>query len=407
MRSVAWGLPNLVDLAQLTVILRHFLCVSTFNWAQKLTANGPMGNECKCCKKEDDSPRNEVTLLQAPGTAVLPWYAGHAQAEEMSEKEYNQKLLKVVLRVQRHWRVVTARKVFANKAAASYTGSTADKQTFLLHWQAKYIIANNLPANDAHWDSDDPAWIGKASMSKRHRFLIRRNLHWRWFNALVFGMMDEQERVFPMSTCAQDALTEIRLMKEAALTWVNGARASEGWSHNVGLFFHVYGHNSVNSLHLHVVDLDFTGPSFESQKFKNLPMDAVLQVLEQEAAGTSDRCETSAMSSFPAIDESIDLKQETVKASPVLNDADMYRRARMKLYELGGVRALRDQLRRQGFLKAGSPKLTTSNKPFNVFARLAYQDTVGRALYASDTTFNKITGRSEGLSPKSASSALS
>ena len=84
----------------------------------------------------------------------------------MSEKEYNQKLLKVVLRVQRHWRVVTARKVFANKAvlsektasytasfsrnrrdakvtigpvceaAASYTGSTADKQTFLLHWQA-------------------------------------------------------------------------------------------------------------------------------------------------------------------------------------------------------------------------------------------------------------------------------
>ena len=36
--------------------------------------------------------------------------------------------------------------------------------------EAKYIIANNLPANDAHWDSDDPAWIGKASMSKRHRF---------------------------------------------------------------------------------------------------------------------------------------------------------------------------------------------------------------------------------------------
>lgn len=121
------------------------------------------------------------------------------------------------------------------KAAVSYTGSTANKQTFLLHWQAsivgfprfqelrvevrlnsygrlpedfflsdlgtwiwvwsiffgecqaKYIIANNLPANDSHWDSDDPGWVGKASMSKRHRFLIRRNLHWRWFNALVFG----------------------------------------------------------------------------------------------------------------------------------------------------------------------------------------------------------------------------
>ena len=33
-------------------------------------------------------------------------------------------------------------------------------------------------------------------------------------------------------------------VQEAALTWVNGARESEGWSHNVGLFFHVYGHNS-------------------------------------------------------------------------------------------------------------------------------------------------------------------
>ena len=57
--------------------------------------------------------------------------------------------------------------------------------------EAKYIIANNLPANDAHWDSDDPSWVGKASMSKRHRFLIRRNLHWRWFNALVFGGLPE------------------------------------------------------------------------------------------------------------------------------------------------------------------------------------------------------------------------
>jgi hypothetical protein len=56
-----------------------------------------------------------------------------------------------------------------------------------LEFQAKYIIANNLPANDSHWDSDDPGWVGKASMSKRHRFLIRRNLHWRWFNALIFG----------------------------------------------------------------------------------------------------------------------------------------------------------------------------------------------------------------------------
>ena len=32
--------------------------------------------------------------------------------------------------------------------------------------------------------------------------------------------------------------------QEAALTWVKGVREVEGWSENVGLFFHVYGHNS-------------------------------------------------------------------------------------------------------------------------------------------------------------------
>ena len=51
-----------------------------------------------------------------------------------------------------------------------------------------HIIANNLPANDAHWDSDDPGWVGKASMSNLHWFLIRRNLRWRWFNALIFHL---------------------------------------------------------------------------------------------------------------------------------------------------------------------------------------------------------------------------
>lgn len=27
-----------------------------------------------------------------------------------------------------------------------------------------------------------------------------------------------------------------------------------GWSDRVGLFFHIFGHNSVNSLHLHILD---------------------------------------------------------------------------------------------------------------------------------------------------------
>ena len=35
--------------------------------------------------------------------------------------------------------------------------------------------------------------------------------------------------------------------------------AGEEWGPEVGLYFHVYGHNSVDALHLHVLDLDCTG----------------------------------------------------------------------------------------------------------------------------------------------------
>ena len=50
----------------------------------------------------------------------------------------------------------------------------------------------------------------------------------------------------------------------------------------MGLFFHVYGHNSVNALHLHIVDLDATGPTYAALGHKNLPLEAAMQVLSQE-----------------------------------------------------------------------------------------------------------------------------
>jgi len=53
----------------------------------------------------------------------------------------------------------------------------------------------------------------------------------------------------------------------------------------VGLFFHVYPHNSVQSFHLHIVDLDATGPTYEVMKYKNMPAEDVLAVLRAEAAG--------------------------------------------------------------------------------------------------------------------------
>merc|ERR1711920_773850 len=106
-------------------------------------------------------------------------------------------------------------------------------------------------------------------MSRNHRFLVTRNLFWGWFNVLVFGMLDN----------LQEAIDTLQRMREAALLYV---QTKEGWSSNVGLFFHVYSLSSVNSLHLHIVDMDQVGPTYDVIKHRNMCLDDVLNVLEEE-----------------------------------------------------------------------------------------------------------------------------
>ena len=33
----------------------------------------------------------------------------------------------------------------------------------------RFMVARNMPANDEHWDSNEKEWVGRASMSQRHR----------------------------------------------------------------------------------------------------------------------------------------------------------------------------------------------------------------------------------------------
>jgi len=149
------------------------------------------------------------------------------------------------------------------------------EQEWLGAWKERYQICCNMPDNDANWDSDDPDWVGRASMSMRHRFITTKNLHWQWFNALSFGLVPPEDG----GVSLEDAIAELQDMKAAALFYASNAH---GWSSNVGLFFHVFGHNSVNSLHLHVLDMDHVGPTFKKLNYKNCPLDAVLKVLEEE-----------------------------------------------------------------------------------------------------------------------------
>lgn len=108
-------------------------------------------------------------------------------------------------------------------------------------------------------------------MSQR-RFLLIRDLDWQWFNVLTFGVFGREEGL-------RQGLRVLEEMREAALGY---CRQTEGWSANVGLFFHVYAHSSVNSLHLHILDLDRLGPTYAKLDFKNLPLDCAVRTLQYE-----------------------------------------------------------------------------------------------------------------------------
>ena len=134
---------------------------------------------------------------------------------------------------------------------------------------------------------------------------------WTWFNVLTMGLVDvaKEDAVHPDEEEMREAETSIELnlrtlesaqacltkMREAAYAFVKEDTKS-GWSlrkvttatgeqlADIGLFFHCYPHCSVNSLHMHIVDLSETGPTYPMFKHKNLRMDIVLTVLETEIA---------------------------------------------------------------------------------------------------------------------------
>jgi len=140
---------------------------------------------------------------------------------------------------------------------------------------ARFFVAQNRPELDAQWASADAEWLGKASMAQRHQFLLIKSLSWDTFNCATLGLdATRGGRVAALKEALQ-------LLDDLESTAREYARLS-GWSANLGLFFHSFPLNSVHALHLHMLDMDTTGPTFQHLNHKNLPLDAVRQVLRQE-----------------------------------------------------------------------------------------------------------------------------
>ena len=149
-------------------------------------------------------------------------------------------------------------------------------------YASKFAVARNRPDNDDNWASDAPEWVGRASMGQRHRFLTTRDLSWTWFNVLSVGLDGR-------ASSLREALTTLDALHEAAHAF---ARGTPGWSdapERLSLFFHCFPYNSVPSLHMHVVDLGATGPTFEDQLPKRLLLSAVRAVLVDELANAEAR----------------------------------------------------------------------------------------------------------------------
>ena len=150
-------------------------------------------------------------------------------------------------------------------AAANAELDEALSKRFLIAWGQKF-----RQGADEHWDSSDPAWVGKAAFSQRHRFLTTRSMDWHWFNVITLGMAGKE--------ALADAVAGLEAMIDCATAF---AKRDPEWG-NLGLFFHVYPHSSVHALVMHMIDLDATGPTWEAVRFKCIPADDVLLVLRTE-----------------------------------------------------------------------------------------------------------------------------
>lgn len=132
---------------------------------------------------------------------------------------------------------------------------------------SRFTMLKNLPQHDEHWNDSSVEWLGKASVSKLHRFVVPNDLDdWTNMNALTLGVDGRQK----------EKITMLMDMRDFAIELL-GEQVK-----NLGFFFHVSPFCSVNLLHMHVVDMDNLGPSYDAIKFRNLSLEHVLQVLQEE-----------------------------------------------------------------------------------------------------------------------------
>lgn len=127
-------------------------------------------------------------------------------------------------------------------------------QSLLGNFADMFMVCHNRPENDSRWNDPDfrgASMAGPDEYGPGHVFITTKDLSFRRFNILPIVLDNDAWFV-----------TQLLL---AAINYTS----NRGWK-NPGFYFHCYPANSVQSLHLHVVNKDTAGPTFEKQVHKNL-----------------------------------------------------------------------------------------------------------------------------------------
>lgn len=168
--------------------------------------------------------------------------------------------------------------IFARLAAGvQFQRKAPDEQAKLGEFAERYVIAHNKPECNEMWQRDDPTWLGKASMSKNHVFLLSKDLKWHNFNIISMGLAPNEK-----AGDLASAIKRLQDMKQAACHFVTHAK---NWPalDDIGFFISVYPFTNVPAFHLHIVDLLNVGPTFEKLKYKMLSLDDAIQALKDES----------------------------------------------------------------------------------------------------------------------------
>ena len=137
-------------------------------------------------------------------------------------------------------------------------------QSLLGEYSERFVVCHNRPANDENWNNRDfpsGSMAGPDDSGPGHVFITTKNLKYHRFNILPIILENDVQYV-------SDLLL-------AAIKYT----VNRNWT-KPGFYFHCYPHNSVQSLHLHVLNMDNVGPWFKAQEYKNLNIYDVLSVME-------------------------------------------------------------------------------------------------------------------------------